>query len=197
MVRPQRWSVATIALHWATAAVILTLIAVGWAMRYGGLNAAMTFDLYQWHKSLGFVALALTAARLIARALAAAPAPPASARWERLLAPAVQALTYLMTIVSIAFGWLVVSAAPLPVPTRIFGLFVAPNIAAPDPALFAEARVAHQVAAWSILGLVALHVAGALRRHFIDRDDVLARMVPRWPPARSRRGSRSSSLTPT
>ena len=176
----KRWSGATIALHWTAAAVILALIAVGWVMRYGGLNAARTFDLYQWHKSLGFVALALTAARLLARALAAAPAPSAAASWERRLPASVQGLLTLLTIAAIASGWLVVSTAPLPVPTRFFGLFTVPNVAAPDPALFAAARLVHQLTAWSIVGLVAPHVAGTLKHHFVDRDDVLARMLPRW-----------------
>ena len=65
--RPARWSGLIISLHWAGAALILALIALGWAMVYGGLDAASTFDLFQLHKSLGFVALALTAARLAAR----------------------------------------------------------------------------------------------------------------------------------
>jgi cytochrome b561 len=178
--RPTRWNPATIALHWAGAAVILALIGVGWAMRYGGLNAARTFDLYQQHKSLGFAALAVTAARLAGRALAPAPAST-GAMWERPLATSVQALTYLLTVLAIASGWMVVSTAPLPVPTRIFGLIVVPDIAAPNPALFAAARLAHQLAAWSILGLVALHVLGALKHHFLDRDEALTRMLPRWP----------------
>ena len=74
--RPARWSGLIISLHWAGAAIILALIALGWAMVYGGLDAASTFDLYQWHKSFGFVALALTAARLAARF--AGSSPPAS-----------------------------------------------------------------------------------------------------------------------
>ena len=38
-------------LHWAGAAVILALIARGWAMIHGGLDSAWTFDIYQRHKS--------------------------------------------------------------------------------------------------------------------------------------------------
>ncbi|MBV8440818.1 MAG: cytochrome b/b6 domain-containing protein, partial [Hyphomicrobiales bacterium] len=123
-----------IALHWTAAGVILALIGLGWAMIYGGLDAARTFDLYQLHKSLGFVALALTAVRLIARLASAVPPPPASARVERLLASSVQGLLYVLTIAAIASGWLVVSASPLPIPTRFFNLFVIPNVAPPDPA---------------------------------------------------------------
>ena len=191
--RPKRWSGATIALHWTAAAIILALIALGWAMRYGGIDAARTFDLYQQHKSLGFIALVLTAARLFARAVAATPPRPFAARWERGLVAVVQGLTYLLTISAIASGWLVVSASPLPIPTRFFSLFTIPNVAAPDAALFAGASRAHQIAAWSIAGLVALHIAGALKHHFVDRDDTLARMLPRRsasfdPPPGSPRG---------
>ena len=96
------------------------------------------------------------------------------------------------TIVAIFAGWLVVSTSPLPVPTQFFGLFVIQNIARPDAALFSAATLAHEVAAWSIAGLVALHAAGALKHHFVDSDDVLLRMLPRWPFYRNRMDKPSS-----
>ncbi len=176
---PLRWSGSAIVLHWIGAALILELLFHGWLMIHGRLSAAFTFDLFQWHKSLGFTALAVTVARLVTRALAPAPPKPDSAAWERRLSALVQALLYLLTLVVIASGWLIVSASPLPIPTRFFGLFVVPNIAAPNNALFAAATTAHWVAALVIAGLVALHVAGALKHALIDRDDVLARMLPR------------------
>lgn len=169
-----------VSLHWAAGAVILALIALGWVMVYGGLDSAATFDLYQWHKSFGFVALALTVWRLATRFVSASPPEPVSARWERRLAAFAQGSLYVLTICAILSGWLVVSASPLPVPTRFFDLIVIPNIAQPDPGLFAGAALAHKLAAWAIALLVALHVAGALKHHFVDGDDVLKRMLPRW-----------------
>jgi cytochrome b561 len=83
-----------------------------------------------------------------------------------------------LTIGAIVAGWLVVSTSPLPIPTRFFNLFVIPDIAQPDAALFAGATLAHEVAAYAIAGLVALHVAGALKHHFVDRDDTLRRILP-------------------
>jgi cytochrome b561 len=177
--RPARWSGLIISLHWIGAAIIVALLAIGWAMVHGGLDSAATFDLYQQHKSLGFVALALTAARLVARAGAPSPAP-ISAQWERRLAAVAQGLLYVLTVCAIGSGWLVVSTSPLPVPTRFFDLFVIPNIAPPDPALFARAELAHKLAAWGIALLIALHVAGALKHHFVDHDDVLTRILPNW-----------------
>ena len=179
-VRPARWSAFVIALHWLAAALILELIAHGWIMVHTGMSAATAFDLYQWHKSLGFVALALTAARILVRAFVTPPAAAPSPLGERRLAAFVQASLTLLTLLAILAGWLVVSASPLSIPTRFFGLFVIPDIAVPNGALFARATLAHAVLACAIAGLVALHVAGALKHHWIERDDVLARMLPRW-----------------
>jgi cytochrome b561 len=186
--RPAWWSGFLISLHWLAGAVILLLLALGWVMVYGGLDSATTFDLYQWHKSFGFVALALTAPRLAARFVTRSPPAPDSPRWERRLAALTQGLLYVLTLGAILSGWLVVSASPLPVPTRFFDLFVIPNIAPPDLSLFAGAALAHRLAAWAIAVLVALHVAGALKHHFVDRDDVVTRMLPRWRGPGPRRG---------
>lgn len=194
--RTARWNPLVVSLHWANAAIILALIALGWAMIYGGLDAASTFDLYQLHKSLGFAALALTIARLAARFAGSSPPAPASALWERRLAQFVQGALYALTIAAIAAGWLLVSASPLPVPTRFFNLFVVPNVAGPNPALFAAAVMSHKIAGWLIAALVALHIVGALKHHLVDRDDVLRRMLPDGVRRDQRRGEPDRSATP-
>jgi cytochrome b561 len=177
--RPPRWSPIVVALHWINAALILELLAHGWIMTHAVFGAAETFDLYQLHKSLGFSALVLTVMRLAARLSFPAPAEVSAARWERRLAIFAQAGLYLLTLAAIVAGWFVVSASPLPIPTRFFNLFVVPDVARPDAATFALAAVAHRLTAYAIAALVALHVAGALKHHWIDRDDVLRRMLPR------------------
>ena len=145
--RPARWSAPLIALHWVAGVLILELVAHGWTMLHAGLSAATAFDLYQSHKSIGFVVLALTLARLALRFSRKAPPKPFGPARERLLACVVQAALYALTIAAIASGWLVVSTSPLPIPTRFFDLFVVPDIARPDAGLFAAATLAHEVAA--------------------------------------------------
>ncbi len=185
--RPSRWSASLIALHWLAGALILELLAHGWIMVRPGLSASTAFDLYQSHKSIGFVVLALIAARLVLRLGKARP-QPLGPPWERLLARIIQTALYALTLGAILAGWLLVSASPLPIPTRFFGLFVVPDIARPDPFVFATAAFAHEAAAFSIAVLVALHIAGALKHHLVDRDDALTRMLPRL----SRAGARCS-----
>lgn len=171
-----RWSPTIAVLHWINAALIVTLLGLGWIMMHSPFAAGTTFNLYQAHKSLGFTALALTALRIAARAASAAPAPVSG--WEGLVSRAVQAAFYVLTLAAVAAGWLLVSASPLPVPTEFFGLVVIPNIARANATLFASSVLAHQLAAYAIAALVALHVAGALKHHWIDRDGALSRMLP-------------------
>jgi len=174
---PRRWSPSVVVLHWINAALIIGLLAHGWIMTHAVFGAAATFNLYQLHKSLGFSALALTALRIAARLRRPAPNPVPG--WGGRLARAVQTAFYLLTLIAIGAGWLVVSTSPLPIPTRFFGLFVIPNVAPPDAALFGWATLAHQLAAYAMAALVALHIAGALKHHWINRDDALTRMLPR------------------
>lgn len=174
--RPVRWSAPTVVLHWLGAALILELLGHGWLMVHGGLSAATTFDLFQSHKSVGFVALGVTVLRLAARSLFDAPRELTTAPWERWLAKCVQGFLYLLTLAAIGSGWLLVSTSPLPIPTHFFGWLVIPAIAGPNPSLFVVAARAHALCAATIAGLVTLHVAGALKHRFLDRDDVLDRI---------------------
>ena len=68
----ERWSRGVVALHWLSAAFLALVFALGLLATRADLGAARKFDLYQTHKALGWLTLALLAARLAARALARA-----------------------------------------------------------------------------------------------------------------------------
>lgn len=176
-----RWSVATIALHWLSAILILALLGLGWYMVHGDLPASTKFDLYQLHKSLGFLSLALLLVRLAARfSRPAPPPPPAMSLAERRLAAAAHIAFYVLLLLAAATGWLVVSTAIIPIPTRFFDLFVIPNLAGPDTGWFNAASAGHYIVSRLLIGLLILHIAAALKHHLRDRDEVLTRMLP-WP----------------
>lgn len=177
-----RWSPLVVALHWLAAALLLGLLALGWFMVHGGADAARRFDLYQLHKSFGFLALALVLARLAARrAPGAAPPPAPMPPWERRAAALAHGALYALTLVVALSGWLVVSAAIVAIPTRFFDLFVIPDLPGVGHAQFETATTLHFLAAWLLAFLIALHVGAALKHRFVDRDAVWSRMAPRWP----------------
>jgi cytochrome b561 len=177
-----RYSGVAIALHWLIAAAIVAQLAVGlWMVRaMQQLDSRMAaFQAYQWHKSLGLTILVLSLARLGWRLAHPPPAlPDTVTRFERIAARSVHWLLYALTIAIPLIGWAMVSASPLQIPTLIFGWFQWPHLpwfsASVEPAL----KSAHRWAAYLMIGLLVLHIAAALKHHFVNRDGVLRRMLP-------------------
>jgi len=180
-----RWGSVTRWLHWAIALAVVALATVGWIMKSMALSP-LKVQVYAAHKSLGLTVLALVLVRIGWRLFERArPArSPGTPPWQHRLAGSVHLLMYAVLLVMPLSGWLFNSAANFPL--RWFGLFRVPALAGPDPALKALAGDIHLYTFWVLLGLFLLHVAGALKHHWLDRDDVLRAMLgtgPRVPPS--------------
>ena len=163
-------------LHWAMALLIFVLFALGW-VAVGLPLSPLKLKLFYWHKSLGLLALALVALRVFWR-LVDPPPPPVGglALWERGLARWAHLLLYVLMVLMPLSGWLVNSAANFPF--KPFGLFSLPHLVQPDKALQADFQRVHLIGFWLLAGLLVLHVAAALRHHFVKRNPVLRRMLP-------------------
>lgn len=81
-------------------------------------------------------------------------------------------------------GWLMSSAKGFQ--TVYFGVLPIPDLLAKNADLGERLEVLHEVLNTSLLAVVTLHVAAALKHHFVDRDGVLLRMLPRLPDRRDR-----------
>lgn len=185
MVSASRYTSVAISLHWLIAILILAQIAGGLFMvGIPDARASEKFQIYQLHKSFGLTILLLSLVRLAWRFThKAPPLPAAMAGWEKLAARATHVLFYVLMIGTPLLGWAFVSAAPFDVPTYVFGVIPWPHMpffdgAADRKALSEGIAELHELAAFSVLGLFVLHVAAALKHHFVNRDDVLARMIP-------------------
>jgi cytochrome b561 len=73
-------------------------------------------------------------------------------------------------------GWAYSSAAGFPI--VVFGVWPLPDFVAPDRALADVLKERHATLAFALAAVVALHIAAALKHHFIDRDGQLNRMRP-------------------
>lgn len=179
-----RYGAVAMTLHWLIAAMILGLVAVGFIMGDLENSDPNKFKLYQLHKSFGLTVLALSVLRLLWRLVNPLPPLPGDLKaWERLLARATHVVFYALMIGTPLVGWAMVSASPFNIPTRFFGQFEVPHLpyfaTAPEKADLAESLAeVHEMLAFGILGLLALHVGAALKHHFILKDSVLVRMLP-------------------
>jgi len=64
------------------------------------------------------------------------------------------------------------------VQTVWFGVLPLPDLVSKDKELGDALKAVHQSFNFLLLGLVIAHVGGALKHHFIEHDDILARMLP-------------------
>lgn len=169
---PARYSTGAIILHWLLALLLAGEIALGFSVPHG----VEGFGLMQLHKSIGITILLLTLVRIGWRLTHARPAPLEAGLGGK-LASAVHFAFYALMLAVPLTGWVIVSTAPINVPTLLFGTVPWPHLPLPDM-LSEPAEEVHELLAFAGLALFVLHVAGALRHHFITRDGLLARMAP-------------------
>jgi cytochrome b561 len=129
------------------------------------------------HKSVGITILALAILRLAWRLMNPVPPQPLSMpRWQRVAAHVSHVALYSLILIIPVLGWFMSSARNFPV--SWFGLVTLPDFIEPSKAAFEFFRAAHVTLAVTLFVLALVHIAAALKHHFIDRDDVLRRMLP-------------------
>ncbi|WP_425257258.1 cytochrome b [Rubrivivax sp. RP6-9] len=170
-----RYTPTAIALHWLLALMILGALAVGLTMTSLPFSPTR-LKLYNWHKWAGVCILLLSAARLLWRLTHRPPADAPMPAWQRRAAHAAHGALYLLFFAVPLAGWAYSSAAGFPV--VLFGVLPLPDFVAPDRALAETLKGLHKWLAYGLAGVVVLHVAGALKHQFVDRDGLLLRMLP-------------------
>jgi cytochrome b561 len=164
------------ALHWVMALGIFGLVVLGSVMSDMDFSPEK-LQYFSWHKWAGVTVFMLVWIRLLWRLISPPPPNPESmsVNMQRLAHAGHLALYALMLIIPIT-GWLMSSAKG--VPTVWFGIVQLPDVIGKDKALGHLLEDVHGTLSWTLVTLVAGHIAAALKHHFIDRDDTLRRMAP-------------------
>lgn len=185
-----RYTGTAITLHWLVALLIFAGFGLGFTMVDMSFSP-QKLKFYSWHKWIGLTIFALVAFRLIWRLTHPAPAMPESMpAWQQRAAHFSHLLMYVLFFAIPLSGWLFSSAkgiqtvylglVPLPdLLTKDMGDIVLAAADAEKPFTVAELiRLFHKFMNYLLAALVLTHIAAALKHHFIDRDDILGRMVP-------------------
>ena len=162
-------------LHWTIVALLLVQYSIGWLMPDidAGMQpgAGMTF-----HVSIGLLILILIVLRFAWR-LAHPVAPESSLpAWQRLTSEVVHWLLYVLVLLTTLSGWLFASFRGWSI--SFFYWLPFPTLSAGNAAAGKAIDGLHQAAEWSLLVLIAAHVAAALMHLFYYRDRVMNRMLP-------------------
>ena len=164
-------------LHWLMALLLIGLLALGFYMHDLPLSPEK-LKLYAWHKWAGVSAFLLVLLRLSWRLAHTPPPLPASMpRTMQLAAHAGHLLLYVLMLAIPLTGWLMSSAKGFQ--TVWFGVLPIPDLIGKDKATGELLALVHKSLNLLFVAAILGHVAAALKHHFIDRDDVLTRMLPR------------------
>ncbi len=175
-----RYHGVSILLHWVLGVALVAIFALGAYMADLPFSP-QRLKLYSWHKWAGICILILSVLRLVWRLTNRPPELPAGIErampgWQLLAHKATHLGLYLLFFAVPLVGWAYSSAAGFSI--VLFGVLPLPDFVPVDKALADVLKEAHEFAANAMLGLVLLHVAGALKHALIDRDGLLQRMSP-------------------
>ena len=179
--RPTRYGLVAIGFHWLLALMILGSLGVGLYMHDLPFSP-MRLKLFNWHKWAGITILLLSALRLLWRLAHRPPELPANVlvsmpTWQKRAHAATHALLYTLFFAVPLSGWAYSSAAGFQIVW--FGLLPLPDWVSVNKELAdAVLKPLHAVFAFTLAGLVALHVAATAKHQLVDRDGLFWRIWP-------------------
>jgi cytochrome b561 len=163
-------------LHWLMALMIFGLLGLGFYMSDLPLSP-QKLKLYSWHKWAGVTVFLLTLVRLAWRATHQPPLMPwQMSKLQQIAAHVGHVGLYLLMLAIPLSGWLMSSAKGFQ--TVWFGVLPIPDLLPKNKELGDLLLSLHQGLNLLLVVLLLTHIAAALKHHFIDRDDVLIRMLP-------------------
>jgi cytochrome b561 len=165
-----------VALHWLLAAALVASLAVGFYMVDLSLSP-FKLRIYSWHKWAGVTIFLLVFFRLAWRLVHGAPHAPAHMpAWQQAVATHAHRALYVLMLAIPVSGWLMSSAKGFQ--TVYFGVLPLPDLLHRSKELGAALASVHEALNFALLALVLAHAAAAIKHHLVDRDEVLARMLP-------------------
>ena len=178
---PTQLSLLSIIFHWSISVTFICLLCVGIYMADNEI-----YSLYPIHKSIGILILLLVVPRILWRLKNGFPAPLYDNTTQKKLATAAHVLLLIATLLMPISGMMMSGFAGHGL--AVFGLELA--AANPDPlnpgqviainsSLAGLGHEVHEIAKNIIILIILVHIAGALKHHFMDKDGTLRRMLGR------------------
>ncbi|KUJ82838.1 cytochrome b [Microbulbifer flavimaris] len=170
MSNPAKYSLPMRLMHWAMAALILGLIAVGWYMEGLDRSVEAKFAVfYPLHKSFGALVLLLVLMRVVMKAFTAKPAMPSYVNGiMRKLSVASHHLLYMLMLAIPLSGYLMSNAGGRAV--EMFGITL-PVLVEKNKALGSLMHDIHVTAPYVLLALIAVHIGAAIKHHWFDDSE--------------------------
>lgn len=160
--------------HWVIAITMIGMLLSGLVMAYGPFEREVVGAIRDWHKPVGVLVLGYGLWRIFWRVMQGLPRPASiMPRWQTVIAK----LTHLGLLATVLV---------MPLSGIIMSVFNGRDVIAFGMTIPAQEKVewiaaagrgAHEYASFALIALLVLHIGGALKHHFINRDATLRRMM--------------------
>jgi cytochrome b561 len=163
-------------LHWLMAVLFFGMLGLGFYMQGLPLSPDK-LKLYSWHKWVGVTVFLLALFRIAWRVTHQPPALPSSMpRLMQIAAHAGHHMLYMLMFLIPLSGWLMSSAKGFQ--TVWFGILPIPDLLEKNKLLGDLLQTVHVSLNYLFIAVLIGHIGAALKHHFIDKDDILTRMLP-------------------
>ena len=173
----EKLSPVSVALHWIVGLTMIGMVFFGLWLADLPKGYANKAELTGLHKSIGLIVLVVAAWRLWRRVRIGLPLHVGLYKvWEQVTAKGIHMFLLFATLALPLSGirWMVASARPI----AVFGVTIIPQmLTEKNQAVASVFRGTHEIMGKLLLAAVALHIAGALKHHIVDRDGTLRRML--------------------
>lgn len=160
-------------LHRIIAVLMIFMIALGWYLSEIDYENPGYNSLRLLHRTIGLSLLPLGLAHLWAYAYLPRPAFSEHLQsWEKILAKLAH-FFLLYVVIAIPVAGYFMSGNQL----HILGDITVPQLLELNKGMRKTLFEVHETLAWTAACVIGLHVAGALKHHFIDKDDTLRKML--------------------
>jgi cytochrome b561 len=174
---PAVYDPLAMALHWITALLVVTLFALAEIWGFVPRGTPLRHGMQSLHVSLGLTLAAVFVLRVIWRGTGARRLPPAESGLQHVAARLMHGALYGMIALQLVLGFLFRWAQG---PIGFYGLFAIPSPIVIGHGTRHLVGSLHNYAGWLIIILAGGHAAVALAHHYLLRDGVLRRMLPRF-----------------
>lgn len=171
-----RYTKTAKSLHWLMAVLFFGMLGLGFYMQGLPLSPDK-LKLYSWHKWVGVTVFLLALFRIAWRVTHQPPALPSSMpRLMQIAAHAGHHILYMLMFLIPLSGWLMSSAKGFQ--TVWFGILPIPDLIEKNKLLGDLLQTVHVSLNYLFIAVLIGHIGAALKHHFIDKDDILTRMLP-------------------
>lgn len=177
----EQLSPLSVALHWIIGLTMIGMVVFGLVLEdmhpADAAGKAAKGYLVGLHKSIGVLVLAVAFWRLVRRIRMGLPEHVGLYKaWEQSLAKGIHYFLLLATLLLPLSGIVMTLASARSL--DVFGVtFIPKLLEAKNPILANIGGATHAIMGKLILLAIALHIAGALKHHIVDKDGTLRRML--------------------